>query len=222
MLICMIPARLGSQRLKKKNLALFNGITLIEHAVRRAIESDCFDEIWVNSESTEILEEGKKSGAQCHRRAEFLANNTATSEDFVEEFLRLHECDYLVQLHTIAPLLSSSEIRDFVDYLRTQKPDTLLACENIQLEAMYQNKPINFNFNKKTNSQELEPVKKISWAITAWKRESFIRTKNEGKCATYNGKVSLFSIKNTSSVVIKSQEDLDLAKFIYNVQFKTR
>ena len=50
-IIAMIPARLGSQRLKQKNLQLLNGIPLISHAINKAKNSNIFNEIWVNSES---------------------------------------------------------------------------------------------------------------------------------------------------------------------------
>ena len=48
--IAMIPARMGSQRLAKKNLRELNGIPLIVRAIRKCIDAKCFDEIWVNSE----------------------------------------------------------------------------------------------------------------------------------------------------------------------------
>ena len=50
-IIAMIPARLGSQRLKKKNLEKINDRSLVEIAIDKCLDADCFDEIWVNSES---------------------------------------------------------------------------------------------------------------------------------------------------------------------------
>ena len=47
----MIPARLGSQRLKKKNLALVGGKALIEYAIISAKKAKIFNKIVVNSES---------------------------------------------------------------------------------------------------------------------------------------------------------------------------
>jgi len=43
--IAMIPARMGSQRLPKKNLALLDGVPLINRAIRKCREAGCFDEI---------------------------------------------------------------------------------------------------------------------------------------------------------------------------------
>ena len=48
--IAMIPARMGSQRLPKKNLAPLDGVPLIVRAIRKCKAVGLFDEIWVNSE----------------------------------------------------------------------------------------------------------------------------------------------------------------------------
>ena len=48
--IAMIPARMGSKRVPKKNIRLLNGTPLISYIIRAAKESGCFDEIYVNSE----------------------------------------------------------------------------------------------------------------------------------------------------------------------------
>ena len=54
--IAMIPARMGSKRIPKKNIRLLNGKPLIQYAIDAVKDADCFDEIWINSES-EVIEE---------------------------------------------------------------------------------------------------------------------------------------------------------------------
>src|SRR5436190_13713198 len=106
MIIAMIPARMGSQRLSKKNLRELSGLPLIVRAIRRCKDAGCFDEIWVNSEHPDFGEIARAEGVQFHRRPEALANNVATSEQFVAEFLQTHECELVFQVHSIAPLLT--------------------------------------------------------------------------------------------------------------------
>lgn len=212
----MIPARLGSQRLKKKNLQLLKGTPLITHAIRKAKKSEVFDEIWVNSESDEIGKIALAEGVMFHKRPEELANNQATSEDFVYEFLKMHECDLLVQVHSIAPLLTQKEISNFVQFFRAGNHDVLLSTELIQIECAFQNRPINFAFNAKTNSQELDPIQRISWSITGWKRSTYVDAYDQAKCATYSGNVGYFPIDRLASHVIKDQNDLDLAEALFD------
>ena len=49
--IAMIPVMFDSTRVPKKNLILLNGQTMTHYVVKTCIESNVFDEIYINSES---------------------------------------------------------------------------------------------------------------------------------------------------------------------------
>ena len=210
--IAMIPTRMGSQRLKKKNLRELNGVPLITHAIRKCQEAAVFDEIWVNSESIEFASIAETEGIQFHQRPEALGNHQATSEQFVAEFLNEHKCDIIFQVHSIAPLLSVSDIRGFVNTMNSGHYDCLLGAEEIQIECAMNDTPINFTFNAKTNSQELVPVQRVSWSITAWRRDIFLQAVKHGHCATYFGKIGFFPVSQMASHVIKTESDLQIAE----------
>ena len=76
----MIPARLGSQRLTKKNLKELRGVSLINRAIRKCKDSSVFDEIWVNSESAVFKQIAQSEDVGFHQRPEALGNNEATSK----------------------------------------------------------------------------------------------------------------------------------------------
>ena len=211
-IIAMIPARMGSVRLPKKNLRLLGGLPLIARAIRKCKKSASFDEVWVNSEHPSFQKIAEEENVHFHRRSKKLADNHSTSEDFVADFLTHHSCDYLVQVHSIAPLLSTDSIKSFVSYLKLNQPDALMSVELIQLEALFENKPINFTFEQKTNSQDLLPVQRVSWSITAWKRETFLQAVQSGKCATYSGNIEYYPVNAMASHVIKTEQDLKIAE----------
>ena len=210
-ILAMIPARMGSQRLPRKNLALLEGVPLIVHAIRKCRQAGVFDEIWVNSEHPDFGHIAEAEGARFHRRPEALGNNDATSEQFVTEFLQQHACEFVVQVHSIAPLLTADELRGFVGEMRTGRHDALMSVVDENLECLFQGQPVNFTFARKTNSQDLVPVQRIVWAVTAWRRDSFLAAAASGGCATYAGRVGCFGVGRMAGHVIKTQEDLDLA-----------
>ena len=78
MYIAMIPVRMGSQRLKMKNLREMGGLSLITHAIRKCISAACFNEIWVNSEHLTFGEIAIHEGVHFHQRPSELASGTAT------------------------------------------------------------------------------------------------------------------------------------------------
>lgn len=213
----MIPARMGSQRLKQKNLREINGIPLITHAIQKCITAGIFDEIYVNSENPVFGQIASKEGVKFHRRPEKLADNTATSEDFVYEFLKAHDCDYLFQVHSIAPLLTAIQVAEFVKAMIKSDYDVLLSVVNELIECTINGKPINFSFDEKTNSQKLLPIQRITWSITGWKPEVFINAVETGKCATYAGNVGFYPIDRLSGHIIKTEEDLRIAAALMKV-----
>lgn len=216
-ILAMIPARLGSQRLKKKNLAEFHGAPLIAHAVRKCVSVDAFDSVWINSESDVFRDIAEAEGAHFHQRPEHMGNNDATSEQFVAEFLRSRECDFVVQVHSIAPLLSASEIDSFVQKLQKNDVDTLFSVVSENLECLYQGEPVNFSWSEKTNSQDLQPIQRIVWAISAWRRETYLAAYDAKACATYSGNIGYVPVSRMAGHVIKVQEDLDMARALYPV-----
>jgi CMP-N-acetylneuraminic acid synthetase len=211
-IIGMIPARMGSQRLVRKNLRELAGVPLITRAIRKCRDAGVFDEIWVNSEHVAFRQIAHDEGVEFHHRPEQLGNDSATSEQYITEFLEEHPCDFLVQVHSIAPLLSVEDIRRFVAAVRAGGVDSLLSAELIQLECAYRDQPINFRLSEKTNSQDLEPVQRVSWSMTGWRRSTYLGAVRAGGCGTYAGRVGFFPVSGLAGHVIKTEEDLRIAE----------
>lgn len=210
--IAMIPARMGSQRLKQKNLRELAGVPLITRAIRKCREAGVFAEIWVNSEHPDFGVIARAEGVGFHQRPAELGNNQATSEQFVREFLEKHECDCVFQVHSIAPLLTVAEVKAFVQEMDRGRYDSLLSYEPIQIECALEGRPVNFHFGEKTNSQELKPVQRIAWSITGWRRSAYLAAAAAGQCATYAGRVGFSPVSHLAAHVIKTEEDLALAE----------
>jgi CMP-N-acetylneuraminic acid synthetase len=214
MKLAMIPARMGSQRLKQKNFREIDGIPLITRAIRKCKEATVFDQIWVNSEHPAFGEIAAAEGVWFHRRPEALGNNQATSEQFVAEFLQQHDCELFFQVHSIAPLLTAGQVRDFVTAMEQGGYDVMLSYEPIQIECAYDGQPVNFTWDQKTNSQDLKPVQRITWSITGWRRAAYLAALQGAQCATYAGRVGFFPVDHLAALVIKTEADLRLAEAV--------
>ena len=209
----MIPARMGSQRLKKKNLReILPGVALIEYALQKCLAAGCFSEIWLNSENEEFAQFANNETVFFHKRPESLGDNNATSEQFVYEFLQHHQADYLVQVHSIAPLLTIAEIKEFTENFKNSDCKVYLSYIADQIECAYQDQPVNFTFKEKTNSQDLDPLQRITWSITGWHAPTYLAAYEAGKCATYAGKIGFHEVDKISGHVIKTEHDLNIAK----------
>jgi CMP-N-acetylneuraminic acid synthetase len=210
--IAMIPARMGSQRLKQKNLRELAGLPLIVRAIRKCKAAGVFDAIWVNSEHPDFGPIALAEGASFHRRPENLGSNTATSEQYVYEFLKAHPCDLLFQVHSIAPLLTAAEVAAFVRFMAETDYDAVVSFIPELIECALDGRPINFTYDEKTNSQDLRPIQRITWSITGWRPSTYVTAFEAGRCATYAGKVGYYPVDRVAGHVIKTEDDLRLAE----------
>lgn len=216
-IVAMIPARMGSQRLKKKNLAPLAGQPLITHAVEKCKNTGIFDEIYINSENAEFAQYAEQYGIKFYQRPEELGNSVATSEQFVYDFMKNVDCDLLIQVHSIAPLLTGAEVQAFAEHFRDSDCDVMLSCIEDQIEVAYKDQPVNFTFAEKTNSQELAPTQRVTWSITGFRTKSYVDAVEAGGIGTYNGKIGFYPVSALSGHVIKTQTDLDIAEALLSV-----
>lgn len=159
--IAMIPARLGSKRIPKKNIRYMAGKPLIQYSIELVLQSNRFESLWVNTESEELGKAAEKLGAQFHRRPDTLASDSATNRDFTYEFLQRHACDYVIMVNTTSPLLRQSTMERFLDYIEGNDYDTVMSVVAEKEETFFQGKPLNFSFSEKINSQLLEPTEAV-------------------------------------------------------------
>lgn len=212
--IGMIPARLGSKRIPKKNIRYMDGMPLIQYPIKLGLDSGKLESIWVNTESEELGEIVKKLGANFHARPAELAGDTATNRDFTYEFLQKHECDYVIMLNTTSPLVRQETLEEFLKFVDENDFDTILSVVSEKEETFYKGEPLNFSLEEKVNSQLLEPVEKIVWAFTAWKRSTFMQLQENGKNPVFGGKVGRFSIPKDEACDLDTEEDWRIAEGI--------
>lgn len=88
-LLAVIPARLGSKRLPRKNLRAFAGSPLIVHSIKFAAMCSEIDRCVVSTESEEIAEIARAHGGDVpFMRAEELATDTTPSGPVLQHALR--------------------------------------------------------------------------------------------------------------------------------------
>ena len=213
----MIPARLGSTRVKNKNLRLINNIPLIQYIIDSAKESKYLDEIFINSEGEIFKDIADKNKVQFYLRDESLASDTATNDDFALDFIDNIDCDILIQLLPTSPFLSTEEIDLFISEMLNGEYETMISVRNIQIESIFEGKAINFNQKKQTPpSQFLKPIKAYSCGIMGWDTNRFRENINKFGAAYHggDGKIGFFTLKGFSTVDIDNEEDFILAQAI--------
>ena len=216
-IVAMIPARLGSTRVKNKNLRLINKKPLIQYIIDSASKSEFLNEIYVNSESMIFKEISDRSGIKFYQRSEELASDNATNDDFALDFMENVECDIVIQLLPTSPFLSTAEIDGFIKTMIEKQFDTLISVSDVRIESIFKNQPINFVQKKQTPpSQLLEPVKAYACGIMGWNTDNFKQNIQQYGAAYHggDGNIGFFDLKGFSTVDIDNEEDFILAEAI--------
>ena len=208
----MIPARMGSTRLKLKNLALINGEPMIGHVIKAAKEAGCFDRIVINSDGEIFDKIAQRYGVEFYKRPEYLGASDIKSDDVVKDFIINHPCDIMAWVNPISPLQPAVEIRDCMSYMVAENLDTLFTVKDEQVHCVLENNPINFSEQGKfAQTQDLHPVQRFTYSIMAWRTKLFMETMEQQGHAFFNGKVGYFPVGHLSSVIVKTEQDLLLA-----------
>jgi pseudaminic acid cytidylyltransferase len=114
--VCLIPARGGSKRLRRKNVIPFLGQPIISYTIKAALESACFDRVVVSSDDPEILAVAAAHGASTVVRPPQLAGDEARLNDVFIDFLDAesaagHAHEIFCCLFATAPLRTAADIR---------------------------------------------------------------------------------------------------------------
>ena len=218
LLIAMIPARLGSKRIPRKNLRLLHNKPLLQYAIELARDSGCFAQIFVNSESDLLGELAVRCGAKFHKRPAELSSDQATNQHFTAEFLEKHRCDFLVMLNPTSPLLRVDTVKSFCRFVRQTHFDTIFSVVDEYAECFWKGAPLNFSLEGKVNSQDLPPVRKVVWALTAWRRKTFLQAVSRNLCGTYAGEIGLFPIPKDESCDLDTPQDWAIAEGILSAR----
>ena len=113
----MIPARIGSQRFKQKNLALIEGKPVLSWGIESAINSKIFDQIIINGDNILFKKIAETYNLQYYNRNPLLSSSDAKSDDVIYDFINQFDCEYIVWFNAIAPLQAKGDIEDFTTTL---------------------------------------------------------------------------------------------------------
>jgi len=216
-IIAMIPARLGSKRVKSKNLRLINGKALIEYVLETVIKTNIFDSIWVNSESEIFSEIAQKYGVGFYKRPEELATDTSTNDEFAYDFINHTECDILVQILPTSPFITLEDITSFVEKMVDEQLDTLISVEHKQIACIMNNVPLNFKpLEKNPPSQTMEPILAYATALMGWRSESYKHNIENYGVAYHGGKgkTGYFELSGLSTIDIDTEADFNMAEAV--------
>lgn len=130
--VAIIPARGGSKRLPRKNILPFRGKPMLAYSIEAALNSGCFDHVYVSTEDDEIAAVAEAAGALVDKRSSSLAGDTNTVVEVCHEFLLRKQSEginwqQLVILYATCPLRRVEDVSAIVTTLEQGDCDVAMA-----------------------------------------------------------------------------------------------
>ena len=215
-IICMIPARIGSQRFKQKNLALIDDKPVLAWGIESAINSKIFDQIIINGDNILFKKIAEKYNLQYYNRNSLLSSSDAKSDDVIYDFINQFDCEYIVWFNAIAPLQTKKDIKDFATTLIQDNFNSLFSVQSNYIQALFEESPINFSTKDKfSKTQDLKPIKSFVPSMMGWESKIFKQNYLKKEYSFFSGSVGYYEIKSRlTSLVIKNEDDFKLIRSV--------
>ncbi|MBR1383476.1 MAG: acylneuraminate cytidylyltransferase family protein [Ruminococcus sp.] len=134
--IAVITARSGSKGLPDKNIMPLCGKPLLAYSIEAALESGCFEKVFVSTDSQQYAETAVRYGADCSflRSAEN-SSDSAGSWDVIREVIREFEkrgerYDRIMLLQPTSPLRTAGDIKESFRLMKEKQARAIVGvCE---------------------------------------------------------------------------------------------
>lgn len=211
--VAMVPARVGSERLKMKNLAMLNGRPLISYAIEAAKASGVFNRVVLNSDGVMFQEVADRYGIDFYLRPAPLGSSETKSDEVVYDFMQNFPSDIVAWVNPISPLQTGEEVRDVIEYFIRGGLDSLVTVGDQQVHCVYQGSPLNFKVDEIfAKTQDLVPVQAFVYSVMMWRTSTFMETYPQQGHALLSGKLGYYPVSKRSAIIIKTDEDLMMAE----------
>lgn len=218
-IIVIIPARGGSKAIPRKNLLSFCGKPLLAWSILQAKASKHIRQVYVSSDSKEILKVSEKFGAKGIERPECLATDTSSSEEALIHALDLVEkesaekADLIVFLQATSPLRVAKDIDLAIETLAARKSDSLFSAAILDDYCIWQKagsklKSLTFDYLNRTRRQDRAPLYLENGSLYVFKPEILRRCHNR-----IGGKISVYLMPFWKSYEIDKREDLEICEY---------
>jgi len=174
--IAIVPIKSESERIKKKNFRLLNECPLYVHLLRKLQKSN-FDEIYVDTDSSEVKEFLEETDFIHIPRLPKLAESNANGNDLLNYHASIIEADYYFQLFITAPLLKVKTINSAIEILHNNNNDSIFTANEIYSWFWYNNEPVNYNPNVLPRSQDAKPIIRETTGLYGISKDSLLRNK---------------------------------------------
>jgi CMP-N,N'-diacetyllegionaminic acid synthase len=214
--VAYIPARLGSERVLRKNLRPLAGQPLITYAARTALRCPSLDRVYVNTESTEIAAAAALTGVATYMRHPSLAASPVATDEILYDFAKSIDCRTIVVINPTAPFLKSETIQRVLAAFADANGDpTVFTTTRMRRHLIMDDAPRNFEIaGKSPRTQDLTPFDYINFIVFAIARSKVLSQYERRGYCLYAPSLSFVPMAGLECHDIDDEDDFLIAEAI--------
>lgn len=224
-IVAIIPARIGSKRIPKKNLKKVGDKTLVEHALHAAVKCLHIDKVILYVDSLELVPKPftkydtleRFATDQGPKRVYVIEDRFASDAMKLDANIQglvsyLMSYDYVVLLQPTSPLRTTLDISSALYQITSERADSLVSITLDRRFIWLSNAPL-YDPVDRPRSQCV-PYRRLENGAIYIYRPWVLRQLG----SRIGGKTTLFVMSNNNSFEIDEPEDLELVRAIYEYQ----
>ena len=219
-IVSIILARSGSKGIPKKNIMNFCGAPLLSWTIMQSLKAEKVSDVWVSSDSEEILNIAEEYGAKVIVRPKIISGDKDSSEsawlhalDYIEE--KHNPIDYILAPQVTSPLRECSDFSKAIVKIIHEQSDSLLSVAEVEdffvweIDNANHPKAVNYDYNNRKPRQYIKKKYLENGSFYIFK--PILLRKNNNRLG---GKISIYQMEKHKMFQIDDLEDLRLCEVV--------
>lgn len=209
-IVAFVPAKGVSERIAAKNMQVLDGEYLFKRKLRQLLECNLIDEVYLDTESEEMIQFCSDLPVKILKRDPALATNSTDGHElFANECRQVPGADIYIQALCTAPFVDASTIaRAITELINSKSSDSLVAITRSKQYLWEGGKPL-YGFDRIPNSVDL-PVTEIEAMSLYIMRQDSSRFPDK----RFGERSVLFPLSQIEAIDVNNPEDLAFAETV--------
>lgn len=204
-----LPAKGSSQRIECKNMKLMDGKPLFLHTLEKLVSCEFIDEVYLDSESDEILNYAPYLNYIPLKRDAELANNKTDGHRMFYNEVRQIEADIYIQILGTSPFIKKETIKNGIDILKNHPEyDSVVLVKREKQYTWEEDRPL-YDKNNIPNSIDLPDTVIETMGLYMVRKDTAHQNKQR-----YGNHVYLLEAEAIEAVDVNFPDDFQLAETI--------
>lgn len=207
--VAILPAKGTSERIESKNMKLLNGKPLFLHTLEKLCECDFIDEVYLDTDSDEMLQYADYLRYIPFKRDAELATNKASGNMVFMNEVNKIDADIYIQIFATTPFIRKETIKKGIEMVAADNEyDSAILVRKEKLYRIEGNQPV-YPKDNIPNSVTLPDTISDTMGLYIIKKESALKGQNR-----YGFNPYLLVADATEAIDINYDEDFALASHV--------